>query len=101
VIEYPEHLTLFTSHTLHQLLATGGLSRLEMWTTGISPTDMWAGLARAREKPSSRGGSADFDRRIRGRMARSPMLERAVQFVNAALSRSGLGDTIKALYQLR
>ena len=28
------------------------------------------------------------------------MLERAVDFANAALARSGLGDTIKALYQL-
>jgi 2-polyprenyl-3-methyl-5-hydroxy-6-metoxy-1,4-benzoquinol methylase len=101
VIEYPEHLALFTSRTLDQLLATGGLSRLDMWTTGISPTDIWSGLTRAGERPSCTGGSADFDRRIRGGMARSPTFELAVQFVNSALSRSGLGDTIKALYQLR
>ena len=99
-IEYPEHLTLFTSDTLDRLLAGAGLSKVEMRTTGISPADIWAGLKRAPAQQFRTGGSARVDSQLRAGVARSPMLERAVDFANAALARSGLGDTIKALYQL-
>jgi len=99
VIEYPEHLNFFTTHSLDHLLAGAGISKVEMRTTGISPTDIWAGLRGTNEGQFSTGGSADLDRRIRARMTRSHAFERAAQIVNMALSTLGVGDTIKALYQ--
>ena len=100
-IEYPEHLNLFTSHTLDRLLAADGLSKLEVKTTGIHPADLWAGLKprREAEQPSS-GVGVSVDSRVRARAASSPAVQRAIQLVNATLSRLGLGDTIKALYRL-
>lgn len=102
IIEYPEHLNYFTPATLDRLLGDSGFSKVDMRTTGISPGDISAGLKRTRDsRPSADGcGSRDVDTRVRAQMARSPMLERSIRLANAALSRSGLGDTIKALYQL-
>ena len=102
VIEYPEHLNYFTPSTLDRLLAGSGLTKVELKTTGISPRDISAALRRAGDGAGSTNGSSpqDVDARIRGQIARSPLLERTVRLVNAALSRSGLGDTIKALYRL-
>jgi SAM-dependent methyltransferase len=100
VIEYPEHLNYFTPGTVDRLLTGSGLSKLEMRTTGISPGDISAGLRRTRASEPSAGGSGDVDTRVRGQIAKSPLLERSVRLANAALSRSGLGDTIKAMYRL-
>jgi hypothetical protein len=97
-IEYPEHLNLFTSRTLGRLLAADGLCKLEVQTTGISPADLWAGVRPLRRQTETDAGTS-MDFQVRARVARSPRFERAVQLVNAALSRFGLGDTIKALYQ--
>ena len=106
-IEYPEHLNLFTARSLDRLLVSAGLSRVEVHTTGLSPTDISAGLGAARAKPSGTGGAAgghgraaSADCRVRARVASSPVLERAIHVVNAALSWLRLGDTIKALYRL-
>jgi SAM-dependent methyltransferase len=102
VIEYPEHLNYFTPGTLDRLLVGSGLSKLELKTTGISPRDISAGLRPTHGCAGSTNGcgSGDVDARVRERMTRSPLLERSVRLVNAALSQSGLGDTIKALYRL-
>ena len=100
-IEYPEHLSLFTARSLDHLTGAEGLSGVETRTTGISPTDIWAGLSPAcEEQPDSTGGSS-ADAQVRERVAGSRRLERGVELANAALSRFGLGDTIKALYRLR
>lgn len=100
-IEYPEHLSLFTPESLDRLLASIGFAKLELQTTGISPSDIRAGLRPGREHRSGDGdGGASGDQQVRERVAGSAGLERAVRAVNAALTRSGLGDTIKALYQL-
>ena len=100
VIEYPEHLNYFTPGTLDRLLAGSGLSRVELKTTGISPRDISAGLRPRGDSAGRTDGSGDVDARIREQLTRSPLLERSVRLANAALSRSGLGDTIKALYRL-
>ena len=100
-IEYPEHLTLFTSRTLDPLLAGAGMSRVEVRTTGISPADLWNALRPRRGAQAGASGGASVDSHVRAGVARSTALERAVHLVNAGLSKFGLGDTIKALYQLR
>jgi 2-polyprenyl-3-methyl-5-hydroxy-6-metoxy-1,4-benzoquinol methylase len=99
VIEYPEHLNLFTPRTLDRLLTAVDLSKRELRTTGVSPTDIRAGLRPARAADVSAGATGGRDERLRSQVASSPALDRAVGAVNAALSRFGLGDTIKALYQ--
>jgi len=100
-IEYPEHLNLFTPRTLDRLLAGHGLRNVDTRTTGISPTDIWAGLRPARGGQSDTDDSSTVDSQVRSRVAGSARLDRAVQLVNAVLSRFGLGDTIKALYEIR
>ena len=100
-IEYPEHLSLFTPSTLDRLLAAEGLSNVDTRTTGMSPTDIRAGLRPAREERPDAASGPSADAQVRERVAGSRRFDRAVQLVNAGLSRFGLGDTIKALYRLR
>jgi 2-polyprenyl-3-methyl-5-hydroxy-6-metoxy-1,4-benzoquinol methylase len=97
VIEYPEHLNLFTPRTLDYLLTRAGLEKAELRTTGMSPADIRAGLRPPAADAPSTGAR---DERLRSQVARSPALGRGVGLANAALSGLGLGDTLKASYRL-
>jgi 2-polyprenyl-3-methyl-5-hydroxy-6-metoxy-1,4-benzoquinol methylase len=98
-IDYPEHLNLFTPSALDSMLSSTGWRKLRLWTTGISPSDIW----RAMKPPSSSNApsydpSPSLDQRLRGGVARSPLLDLLLRSVNATLSTFGAGDTLKALY---
>lgn len=78
VIEYPEHLNLFTPQTLHRLLSSVGFRRLSLTTTGISPSDIQAGLRSARTKSDScaeSGPARDMDQALRSRMNSSATMD--------------------------
>jgi 2-polyprenyl-3-methyl-5-hydroxy-6-metoxy-1,4-benzoquinol methylase len=97
-IECPEHLTLFTPRTLDYLLTSAGLERMTLTTTGISPSDLRAGLRSTRPEPSRRASGSCLDQRLRARAESSRMAELTLHGINLVLSRLGVGDTIKALY---
>jgi SAM-dependent methyltransferase len=94
VIEYPEHLNFFTAATLDELLATAGLRRVGLRTTGIGLSDIWSAVeARRSDNACNR-----LDERLRAGVEGSPALDRALSAANAGLSWLRVGDTIKALY---
>ena len=99
VIEYPEHLTLFTPRTLDDLLAKGGFRKLSIETTGLSPSDLLAHLARRHNEHAPSSGAQSVDARLRTRVERSRKFDAAVRATNAVLSRLRSGDTIKASYE--
>ena len=98
-IGYPEHLNMFTPKTLHRLLADARLIRLSLKTTGISPSDIWAGVRPVSPQISAGETGPRVDERVRAGVASSPILDRAVRVANVTLATLGVGDTIKALYR--
>lgn len=110
VIEYPEHLNLFTPRTLDGLLSAAGLARISVRTTGASPSDILSGIRPPRAPqpaapsapsapPPPPGSSPTIDERVRAGIAASPRLDLGVRAANALLTWAGSGDTIKALYR--
>jgi SAM-dependent methyltransferase len=99
-IEYPEHLNLFTPRTLHRMLAAVGLSLVSVRTTGASPSELLASIkpARSRTDRAQSRPAPTIDERMRASAASSPRLDHAISAINAVLTWTGSGDTIKALY---
>ena len=96
IVNYPEHLSLFTPRTIHRLFWNEGLQREQLRTTGIS-------ITRIRTSHKSDGRTAPLpstdDEALRGRLERSPLLGLVKRLVNRMLSITGKGDTLKALYR--
>ncbi len=99
IIDYPEHINLFTPRTLDRLLVSAGLTQLSMRTTGLSPSEIWSGLRPARWGNPSQPTRATFDERLRDGVSASQRLERGIRAANVVLSGLRAGDTIKAAYQ--
>lgn len=96
IVNYPEHLTLFTPSALDGLLRRTGFERIALHTTGAS-------LSRFKEShhigDQKANEHAVDDERLRRSIERSMLLRGAKAAVNAALDLTRLGDTLKATYR--
>jgi 2-polyprenyl-3-methyl-5-hydroxy-6-metoxy-1,4-benzoquinol methylase len=101
VIQYPEHLGYFTRATLDQALTRSGLRRLSLLSTGVSVDELRRALTGGRFSPAAcaRPASGVSDESIRQSIQRRRLLRGGSRLVNRALTRSNLGETLKATYQ--
>jgi len=101
VIQYPEHLGYFTGRTLDQALRRSGLHQLSLRSTGVSVDDLRRGLTVGRFSTAlgPRQPPEVNDESIRQGIQRRRSLQTGSRLVNSALTRSNLGDTLKATYQ--
>jgi SAM-dependent methyltransferase len=97
VIDYPEHLNYFTTRTLTHLLMARGFTVKKIVTSGIS-------LARVGRAVGVTGDhlpeQPSVDERVREAADRSRVLQSGKLAVNALLTTSRTGDSLKAWFQL-
>jgi 2-polyprenyl-3-methyl-5-hydroxy-6-metoxy-1,4-benzoquinol methylase len=108
VIEYPEHLVYFTAATLVSWLERFGFRLMKLEVTGISPGELQHALRQRVKIAVPRAGvallanrvvaSRDLDERLRGATEAGALMPAAKQLLNAALTRTRLGDTLKAWF---
>lgn len=94
IIEYPEHLGYFTKSTLNLGLKNAGFKRHKLLTTGIS-------IARAAFSKGTVEQAAEVlskEEHLRATMSSNTVMKTVKRMVNAALTISGLGITLKAYY---
>ena len=96
VITYPEHLSYYTPDTLHRLLRDAGLKRIFMKSTGLSITRFKKSRKTSEEELIS---PVSTDERIRVSAEKKWYMKWIKNGVNAVLSATGKGDTLKALYR--
>jgi SAM-dependent methyltransferase len=93
VICFPEHLGYFRTSTLDRLLTEGGLSRVTLRATGISPGQVYAAM-----RPQTPGARRSVDESVR-EVFEGGTLRQFKQLVNRSLTQLSLGDTLKATYR--
>lgn len=95
VINYPEHLNHFIRRTMHRMLATRGLGRAWLTTTGFS-MERWAAKKESgnQAKAAAHQAQDQFREKIEARWH----LRAAKATINFFLDLFGLGDSLKAAY---
>ncbi|MCA9606744.1 MAG: class I SAM-dependent methyltransferase [Myxococcales bacterium] len=114
VVQYPEHLVYFSPKTLDDFMRRARFEPVWMEATGLSPSQLVAGLrdaVRTRVEPppsddepvmtNTHGRKATFDNALRTAITKSRALTVALDGVNAFLTATSLGDAIKAGYEKR
>lgn len=95
MIEYPEHLSYFTTQTLSYLFRKSNFKRLEISTTGISINRLRASSA----KKSSDLSTINPDERLRQKTEDSFVFKFLKTVINQILNITRKGDGIKALFE--
>jgi SAM-dependent methyltransferase len=100
VIHYPEHLGYYTAGTLDSSLSPFGLVPVELRRTGVSPTRLRRSIRRVSDE---RGAEPprEGEERLRRALESSAASRLAKRAANAALDALGLGDSLKALFELQ
>lgn len=91
IIEYPEHLSYYTTKTINRLLGMAGFRKLSMRTTGIS-------LQRFSASVKQSAPVAGKDEQARQKIEKSSFLRFAKSVLNGLLNLLKLGDTLKGFY---
>ncbi len=104
IIEYPEHLSLYSTSTIKRLFRSEGFRVKRVWTTGISlsrfrpyhlPTEEEKqAKAQALSSPDYNPASTS-DERLRARLARNPLLRFVKWSVNGFLNLTRFGNSLK------
>lgn len=95
IIRYPGHLSYYTKKTLNRLLSESGFKKVKLQTTGIS---FFHYQVSKREDDKSFAINYKADEKLRNKIVKSNFLKLVKRIVNAGLSFSGLGMTVKAFY---
>ena len=93
VVSPPEHVVLWTVGALRRALAWAGLVPFRVRTEGCNPSEMFARLRPRSGLPVDRNQTALA---LSEALSRSPLRRSIKVAINAGLSVSRLGDTIKA-----
>ncbi len=88
IIEYPEHLTYFTTDSSEKLLVQAGLQKLNIISTGIT----------LRQFPNEDKHYAATEEQFRSSIESSGGLRFAKRFVNFLLTQLKLGDSLKGYF---
>jgi 2-polyprenyl-3-methyl-5-hydroxy-6-metoxy-1,4-benzoquinol methylase len=92
VIEYPEHLSYYTTSTIHKLLSEHGFKKVYLKTSGFSTTRLSSGVQKNDSKPLLN------EEQIREIAESNILVKSAKNIINSFLNITNKGDTIKALY---
>jgi SAM-dependent methyltransferase len=95
VIDYPGHLVYYTPDTLRRLFKRNGFEPIRIKTDGISPGRLKDGL---RGRSSGDHGFHTTDREWQTRLERNTINRSIKRLANGALSLTGAGDNLKALF---
>lgn len=110
IIEYPEHLSYYTPATLNKMMSMHGMKKKWIRTTGISMTRFQTSTEIKKLRSELKDGQElqwekvdlvsreSADEKLRGRIEGNPVLRLAKSAVNALLSLTGSGDSLKALF---
>lgn len=103
VIDYPEHLGYFTAGSLRRWLEAVGFRSLMLETTGISPGRFLGSMRRRKgaAAPGQSGTGAVVEERVRGAIETSAGLRLAKRAINALLTVTRTGDTLKGRFERR
>ncbi len=96
VISYPEHLSYYTPKTLNNAVTKMGLKKKWIKTSGISITRLRTSQGKSKEKMVSKESA---DERLREKIEKSEILKFGKKIANNILSVTGLGMSIKALFE--
>ncbi|MDQ3048356.1 MAG: class I SAM-dependent methyltransferase [Bacteroidota bacterium] len=94
VIEYPEHLSYYTPQTIDTFFRGKGLKKIMLQTTGINFSRFRESVSQTEEK-----GTSNSTEQLREKSETKLLYKMAKKSANALLTISGLGDTIKGIYQ--
>jgi 2-polyprenyl-3-methyl-5-hydroxy-6-metoxy-1,4-benzoquinol methylase len=100
MICWPEHITYWTPAHLHRALTAAGFRRRWLTAENISPFRVIQALKKG--SLGSKLGDVseqEFSARAQQRVASSKFLQIAKRMVNLGLNRTGLGSSIKAIYE--
>lgn len=92
VIDYPEHLSYFTPGSITRLLTSKGFSKLKLITTGISMQ------SRSAYRQAIESGNLAPDEMLREKIENRFYMRWIKNAVNALLSLTGTGDTLKGFF---
>ncbi len=95
VIEYPEHLSYFTSNTIHRLLQKHGFKKQFLITTGISLSRFKQSIGK---DDVNRTTNQNTDENLRGNIEKNFLLRWAKNSLNFLLNTFKIGDAMKGLY---
>lgn len=95
VASYPEHLTYFTPRTLHRMLASEGLEKRALTTTGFS---VYRWQVRHDRSAVNKSAAQRKEESIRSALENKPHLRLLKRVTNALLNLFRLGDSMKAYY---
>ncbi|HLF45412.1 MAG TPA: class I SAM-dependent methyltransferase [Chitinophagaceae bacterium] len=95
IIRYPGHLAYYTKKTLKKLLSESGFKKVELQTTGMSFSHYQVSK---RKDDKSFEINYKADEELRNKIAASSLLKLVKKIINAGLSFSGIGMTLKAFY---
>jgi len=96
VIAYPEHLSYYTPHTFHYLMRRNGMKKIFLRTTGLSISTL---LGDKKTQGAAGAVSADSkDEKLRESLDSGKFMRLVKSVLNALLSFSGLGNSLKAAY---
>lgn len=93
IIEYPEHLCYYTAQTLNRLFSASGFRKKNILTTGISMNR----LNQGKNEPQASSGK-NADEALREKTESNPFFGMIKNMVNAILSLSRKGDTLKGIF---
>ena len=91
IIEYPEHLVYYTPATVTRLLKNAGFRRKKLITTGFSPQ-------RFKISAGTAATPGNSDEQLRQKIEGKSWLRLVKKLLNAALSFTRSGDTLKGYF---
>lgn len=92
VIDYPEHLSYYTPHSITRLLNAQGFSKSKLLTTGVSMQ------SRINYKQAIESGNLAPDETLREKIENRFYMRWIKSMVNGMLTITGTGDTLKGFF---
>jgi 2-polyprenyl-3-methyl-5-hydroxy-6-metoxy-1,4-benzoquinol methylase len=100
VIEYPEHLSYYTSKTLNYLFTHNGFVKKKIKTTGISISRIRTGFRTMANKPNDElfMSASSKDELLRGKSQTNIVFKTAKVFINVGLNLFKIGNSLKGWF---
>ncbi len=94
-IEYPEHLTYYTSKTLNKVLTNHGFEKYSILTTGIALSRLRKSLGKVEPQVLT---EKNADELLREKIEKGGLLKSLKEVINFLLNFFKIGDAMKVIY---